>query len=161
MEQITESIETKPEKAKKVKAPKKPTKKSTKKVQLLDIVTEQNFNEAVDSVNQDLNPDDTLCDLSSEPDTDCEQVEQVEHLPPRKSKVYDKNTFCMPFGLYKNMRAIDLINLRKIKINKMTGEEYVEYTGKKYIVFLLEQSWLNGPVKKILKDVLKDFKYVN
>jgi len=133
---------------KKVKAPKKPTKKPTKKVQLLDIVTEQNFNEAVDSVNQDLNPDDTLCDLSSEPDTDCEPV---EHLPPIKSKVYDKNTFCMPFGLYKNMRAIDLINLRKIKINKMTGEEYVEYTGKKYIVFLLEQTWLNGPVKKFSK----------
>ena len=43
----------------------------------------------------------------------------------------------------------------------MTGEEYVEYTGKKYIVFLLEQTWLNGPVKKILKEVLKDFKYVN
>ena len=113
MEQVTETNETKPEKAKKVKAPKKPTKKPTKKVQLLDIVTEQNFNDAVDSVNQDLNPDDTLCDLSSEPDTDCEPV---EHLPPIKSKVNDKNTFCIPFGLYKNMRAIDLINLRKIKI---------------------------------------------
>ena len=41
MDQITESIETKPEKAKKVKAPKKTAKKSIKKVQILDNVTEQ------------------------------------------------------------------------------------------------------------------------
>ena len=106
------------------------------------------INEAVDSVNQDLNPDDAVGDTSSEQDTDCEPA---EHLPPIKSKMYDKNTFCMPFGLYKNMRVIDLIHLRKIKVNLITGEEYVEYTGKKYIVFLLEQTWLNGPVKKFSK----------
>ena len=90
MEQLTESIETKPEKAKKSKSTEKTNKEIHKKVQMLDNVTEQNFNKAMDSVNQDLNPDDTLGDLSSEPDTDCEPA---EHLPPIKSKMYDKNTF--------------------------------------------------------------------
>jgi len=73
---------------------------------------------------------------------------------PLKARACTRDTFCMPFGLYENTTMVDLVNLRKVKHNKVTEEEYTEYTGKEDLQFPSDQPWLNGPVKKLISEAL-------
>ena len=73
-----------------------------------------------------------------------EQVKQAQ-LPK-----ITKDNYCFRFGKYVGMLAKDVAGLSKI--NQKTGKP--EPVGKKYIMFLINEPWLNAFDKQILTEII-------
>ena len=74
-------------------------------------------------------------------------VEQVKQAQLPK---ITKDNYCFRFGKYTGMLAKDVAGLSKI--NQKTGK--AEPVGKKYIMFLINEPWLNAFDKQILTEII-------
>ena len=73
---------------------------------------------------------------------------ELQELYPQK--------YILRFGIYKNQRACDVINITKSKTSK-EGIDYIDKCGRKYLQFLIERcDWLHTADKNCINKILNN-----